>query len=741
MSDVAKNPLLSGLNEKQTEAVLTTEGYVRVIAGAGSGKTKALANRFAYLVEVIGVAPNAIMSVTFTNKAAGEMRKRIRALIGDKDTAFINTFHGFCVKVLREDIHVLNYPKHFVIMDKEDQKNVLKEIYSELSLTVNDCTYDNALKMIHNSKRDLEYVKLTTAPDINELSLLFKDAPITSKKIIYAYYWKQRRQYMLEFDDLINFVLFLYKTHQDILHKWQHKLEYIQVDEFQDVSDRQYQLVRMLSKYHKNLFIVGDPDQTIYSWRGADVKYILDFDKKFENTKTIILNINYRSSPEILSVSNSLITHNKERIEKDLNPMQKDSNIKVMHYHAKNPQEEAKWIARKIKFLIDEHNIELSKIAILYRAHFISRAIEEELILQDINYVIYSGISFYQRKEIKDILCYLRLIIIEDDLSFLRCVNIPKRGMGKKRIDFIKDYADRHNISYFEALQDNISDKIFNNTGARDFINLILYMRTLYQDRQKDLSYDGVVTIVDIVDIILKKSGYEVLLMTEGDQERLDNVTELKNAIASYEELSGETVDIEDYLTKVALFTSVDKEEIKAGVKLMTIHTAKGLEFPYVFVCGLNEGIFPSSRVRTRSDLEEERRLAYVAFTRAEKELYLTDAEGFKHDGSVRHTSRFIFNITTDLLLQDGIITEEFIEQSKNAIEQSESIFDSMIRNIEIEIFNIGDSVFHSIFEIGHIVEINYDTKDYVIKFDKLASNRRIQWGFEGLIRNNHLDS
>lgn len=740
MNDVAKNPLLSGLNEKQTEAVLTTEGYVRVIAGAGSGKTKALANRFAYLVEVIGVAPSAIMSVTFTNKAAGEMRKRIRVLIGDKDTAFINTFHGFCVRVLREDIHVLNYPKHFVIMDAEDQKNVLKEIYTESALTVNDCTYDKALKMISDSKKDLDYVKLTTTLDTNELSLLFENATLIRKKIIYAYYLKQRRSYMLDFDDLINFVLFIYGTHEDILRKWQYRLEYVQVDEFQDVSQQQYNLVCMLSECHKNLFIVGDPDQTIYSWRGANVRYILDFDKEFENTKTIILNINYRSSPEILSVSNSLITHNKERIEKELNPVQKDSNTKVMHYHAKNPQEEAKWIARKIKFLSDQYNIELSKIAILYRAHFISRAIEEELILQDINYVIYSGISFYQRKEIKDILCYLRLIVIEDNLSFLRCVNIPKRGMGKKRIDFIKDYADQHEISYFQALQDTISNKIFNNTGARDFIDLILCMRTLYQDRKKDLSYDGAVKIVDIVDIVLKKSGYEVLLRTEGDQERLDNVTELQNAIASYEELSGETVDIEDYLTKVALFTSVDKEEIKVGVKLMTIHTAKGLEFPYVFVCGLNEGIFPSARVKTRSQLEEERRLAYVAFTRAEKELYLTDAEGFKHDGSVRHTSRFIFNINTDFLLQDGIITEEFIEQSKNAIEQAEFTLDLIEQDIDMEIFKVGDSVFHSIFETGHIVEINDDTRDYVIKFDKLESNRRIQWGFEGLIRNNHLD-
>lgn len=425
------------LNAEQKNAVISTEGYVRVIAGAGSGKTRALTYRFAYIVEVLGISPDRIMSVTFTNKAAGVMKKRIRHLIGDQDTAFINTFHGFCVRVLREDIHNLNYPKQFIIMDVEDQKSLLAEIYNELKLTIRDFTYKNVLDEISVFKKGNGYVEYTTNPDINILSDLAKnnEHPMILK-IIYRYLLLQKKNYALDFDDLIQYVLYLYNKNSEVLSKWQNRLEYIQVDEFQDVNAIQFRLVTLLSEVHKNLFVVGDPDQTIYSWRGAKIEYLIDFDKRFSNVKTVIMNINYRSSPEIIDVSNSLIKHNSIRIEKNLIPIHSNS-IKVLHYHAKNSQEEAEWIAKKIKFL----DVNLSQIVILYRAHYISRAIEEAFLKFELNYIVHSGISFYQRQEIKDVLSYLRLIVLGDDLSFIRVINTPRRGIGIKRLDIIKKHA------------------------------------------------------------------------------------------------------------------------------------------------------------------------------------------------------------------------------------------------------------------------------------------------------------
>lgn len=737
--------ILNKLNPEQKLAASSTEGYVRVIAGAGSGKTRALAHRFAYLVDELGISPSKIMSVTFTNKAAGEMKKRIRSLIGDQDTAFINTFHGFCVRVLREDINHLNYPKQFVIIDEEDQKSILNEIYSELKLTVKDFTYKYVLNKIHDFKsKTPSYVGLTTSPDVVELQNLessrnieYMDNPDEMlEKIIFRYLLIQRKSYALDFDDLIEFVLFLYSINNNVLEKWQNRLEYIQVDEFQDVSGRQFHLVKILSEIHGNLFVVGDPDQTIYSWRGAKIVYITNFDQYFENVKTIFMNTNYRSSPEILDVSNSLINHNKERIHKDLKPVN-SNGIRVLHYHAKSPQGEAQWIAKKI----NELNVDLSQIAILYRAHYVSRALEESFIKNEINYVVHSGISFYQRKEIKDVLCYLRLIVLEDDLAFLRVINVPSRGIGTKRLDLLKQYAQQHNVTLYAALKQNINHNLFMRTGAIEFINIIENFKGKYQGDevamigdtyQRDDCYQQI-KIADIVDNILKNTGYEKMLMTEGDQERLDNIAELKNSILSYETMAGEKVDIEDYLTKIALFTSTDAHETKAGVKLMTIHTAKGLEFPFVFVCGLNEGIFPSSRTRNRADLEEERRLAYVAFTRAENMLFLTDAEGFKHDGGTRYPSRFIFNIQSELIDREGVIDAGFAQQAQQEIEISEQLIDNHQQNI---VYNVGDQIKHTIFGDGVIVSVNEDTKDYVIKFDNCATNRNIKQDFYGLIKN-----
>lgn len=373
---ISNNLILESLNEEQIKAVMTTEGYVRVIAGAGTGKTKALANRYSYLVEELGVSTSNILCVTFTNKAAKEMKKRIRKMIGDKDTGLVCTFHGFGVYLLKEDIHVLNYPKNFFIMDDEDIETILKKIYEENNLNTRSFTFKNAKEYIESYKNhNIEYIDLLTILDTN----LLKEKYINEKqnfqdKVLFGYLYEQRKCYGLDFNDLINFTLYILEHFEEKREKWQKNLMYIMVDEFQDVSAKQYALVDILSDYHKNLFVVGDPDQTIYSWRGAKIDFLLNFEKKYNNVKTIILNKNYRSTPNILNASNSLINKNKKRIEKNLIAIKK-ADVPVIYNHAKTVTEEVEWIVKQIKLLL-ESGKKLDDIAVLYRAHFISRSIE-----------------------------------------------------------------------------------------------------------------------------------------------------------------------------------------------------------------------------------------------------------------------------------------------------------------------------------------------------------------------------
>jgi DNA helicase-2/ATP-dependent DNA helicase PcrA len=714
--------LLNSLNNEQKQAVTSTEGYIRVVAGAGSGKTKALAHRFAYLVEEAGIAPNKILSVTFTNKAANVMKKRIRSLIGDKDAAYIKTFHGFCSVVLREDINHLNYPRNFTILDPIDQKMILSEIYEDLGLTVRNLTYKAALSLIADYKDKLNYVGYTTSPSFDELKTLADQSDSIKLKVFYNYLILQRKNYSLDYDDLIIFTLFIFYKHQDVLVKWQNRLQYIQVDEFQDVNKRQYTLVKMLSDIHHNLFIVGDPDQTIYSWRGANISFFLEFDRVFAGSMTIMMNTNYRSSPEILNTSNSLIEHNRNRIEKSLIAY-RDKNKKTLHFHAKNTSEEADWIANKIKSITKES---FSDIAILYRAHYVSRSIEESLLKHQIPYDILSGISFYQREEIKNVLSYLMLVASDNDLAFTRVVNTPNRGIGRKRLEIIKSYAKYHNISLYQSLKANLENSMIKNSDSQDFIQLIDGLRNDFSCSDSNLK------IYNCIDAILKNSGYEKILMTEGDQERLDNIAELKDSVLQYENGYGEQVSIENYLSQLALYTNEDKvSKHEERVKLMTVHSSKGLEFPYVFVAGMNESIFPSAHIKNRADLEEERRLAYVAYTRAEKELYITEAEGFKHDtSSFRYPSRFIFNINKTFLTTEGSLKKEMIDEANHKITQSERILD----NITIS-YALGDVVRHKIFGDGCIVGIDYKLNEYIIKFDNMSVKKNISFDYIGLIK------
>lgn len=703
--------VLDGLNEEQKQAVITTEGFVRVIAGAGSGKTRALTHRFAYLVNELGISTSNILCVTFTNKAANEMKRRIRTMIGDNDTGYICTFHSFCLQLLKEDIHVLHYPKNFIVLDTEDQNSLLHTIFEDMGLNSKNFTFPVLLDMIAARKEKEPYLNDILDTDHDTLKHKFNEARNQEDGIFYRYLYEQKKCFALDFDDLINFALYILENHEDIRTKWQEHLQYIMVDEFQDVNVRQYRLTQILCTYHHNLFIVGDPDQTIYSWRGARVEYILNFDKEYPTTKTIIMDKNYRSTPNIIFASNSLIRKNKKRIDKNLVPV-RQLELPVIYNHNKTTGQEADWIAAQIRTL-QEAGRKLRDIAILYRAHFISRSFEEVFIRQGIQYTIYSGIEFYKRKEIKDVLCYLRMLVNADDISFLRIANVPKRNIGDRRITLLKEYAERKNCSLYQALQDNLEEALIAKTQARAFITLIEKYRQTYDEMK----------LSELLTAVLNESGYEALLRTNGEQERLDNLAELKQSIYEYERDSGEECSLSDYLDRISLYTNLDQKESADAVQLMTVHNAKGLEFPYVFVCGLNEGIFPSKHVDTADKMEEERRLAYVAYTRAENALFLSDAEGMNFDGSFRYPSRFIFNVEKTYLNYNVELEDRLVGEASFYIEQNEGRLEG-----DQERHEIGTRIRHSVFGTGTIVGIKEELSSYEIKFDQIETTRNISF-------------
>ena len=457
----------SRLNAAQREAVTATEGYVRVIAGAGTGKTRALAHRFAYLVNELGIMPGNVLCATFTNKAAGEMRRRIRRLTGDDDTGYINTFHGFCVSVLQEDGHALQYPKSFLVLDNADIDAMLQVIYEERGLTLRDMTFSKARDMIEimKLKERPGYYRDMLAMPLEGLRQKYLDATDARDIIFYGYLYQEKKCFGLDYNDLIVFVLYLFEQNPDILLKWQKRLEYIMVDEFQDIDGLQHELMEVLAGYHKNLFVVGDPDQTIYTWRGADVRYLLDFDKRFPGTRTVMMLENYRSAPRVVAVANSLIEKNRERVPKRLAAMRSVHGPTVWR-HAKSPDGEAAWIAQGALALHGE-GVAYRDMAVLYRAHYASRPVEEALLRAEVPHAVYSGVPFFGRREIKDALSYLRLVAYQDDLDFARVANAPKRNLGARRMAFLREKADELGCSLFEALERFVDDDLFKRTKAR----------------------------------------------------------------------------------------------------------------------------------------------------------------------------------------------------------------------------------------------------------------------------------
>lgn len=703
------------LNTEQIAAVTTTEGFVRVIAGAGSGKTRALTHRFAFLVNEMGILPENILCVTFTNKAANEMRRRIHNLIGDNDTGYINTFHGFCVAVLQEDSYAVQYPKNFLVLDNSDIDSMLRIIYEERGLTLRDMTFADARDMIEIQKlfKKPEYYLDMIGMSLEALHEKYLNAADKNDIIFYGYLYQEKKCFGLDYNDLIKFTLYIFAQNDDIRLKWQKRLAYIMIDEFQDIDALQYELMEVLCAHHKNLFIVGDPDQTIYTWRGANVKYLLEFDRHFPNTKTVMMLKNYRSTPQILAAANSLIAQNKHRIEKELIPVLPDGK-KLVFCFAGNSEEEAKWIVSKIKELHDS-GVDYRDITILYRAHYVTRPIEEALLTEKLPYHIYSGVPFFGRAEIKDALSYLRMIVSQDDLSFRRVINTPKRNMGRRRMAYLEEYAEKNGCTLYTALKQTVDDDIFRGTKARAFISLTEDFSNGYEDR----------AVSDLLAAILNESGYEKMLRTEGSQERLDNLAELKQSVLEYETSCGEEATVFHYLAHVALFTNNDVEDNSDKVKLMTVHAAKGLEFPYVMLCGMNEGVFPSRKIKDLLGMEEERRLAFVAMTRAEKGLYLSGAEGYNFDGSPRYPSRFILDIDDELLEYDNKPADSLIADAKEYIALREKY---MPENLESELLPAGAKIRHEYLGEGSVLDIDTDKGAYLVQFDSLPTPRAISF-------------
>ena len=707
--------LLSGLNDAQRRAVATTEGYVRVIAGAGSGKTRALSRRFAYLVNELGILPGNILCVTFTNKSANEMRQRIHQLTGDNDTGYINTFHGFCDAVLREDSHAVQYPRSFLVLDNSDIDAMLRIIYEERGLTLRDMTFSAARDMIEIQKlfKRPDYYQDMITMSLDTLKEKYDRADTPADIIFYGYLYQEKKCFGLDYNDLIKFSLYIFRQRPDIRLKWQQRLEYIMIDEFQDIDQLQYELMEVLCGYHKNLFIVGDPDQTIYTWRGADVKYLLDFDKKFPGSQTILMVENYRSTPEILAVANSLIDKNRNRIKKELKPILPAGTPVVCHF-AQTQEAEARWMAGEMRRL-HEAGTPFRDMTVLYRAHYVTRAVEEVLLEEKIPYTIYSGVQFFDRMEIKDALSYLRMIAYKDDLSFRRIANVPKRNLGKRRMEFLQEYAEQRGCLLYQALLDNLEDPIIKGTGAGKFISLIESFAAGYEGRP----------VSEVLSAILNESGYEKMLRTEGSQERLDNLAELKQSVYEYETTCGEEVTLEHYLARTALFTNADTAEQGDRVKLMTVHAAKGLEFPCVFLCGMNEGVFPSRKVRTRQAMEEERRLAFVAVTRAEKELYLSEADGRNFDGSPRYPSRFLLDIDEKLLTFTRPPEEGLIRRARDYIGHSQA---GLPEADGQTVFPAGQRVRHALFGPGTVLDTDMDRGAHVVQFDEMETPRKISF-------------
>ena len=668
---------LDNLNKEQKEAVLNTEGPLLILAGAGSGKTKVLTTKIAYLIEECGVSPYNILAITFTNKAAQEMKERLFNLVGIKaKNAQVSTFHSFGVRILSDYYDKLGYEKSFVIMDSDDSLSIVKKILKNKGLDPKSYSPNAIRNQISSCKNEMmsyqEYEKFAIGDYEKVVYEVFKEYEQTLKN-----------NNSIDFDDLLLLPIRLFKEHPQVLENYQERFQYVLIDEYQDTNEVQYILSKMICAKYKNICCVGDEDQSIYSFRGANYKNILNFEKDYPNAKVIKLEQNYRSTTTILDAANDVIRHNKDRKNKVL-WSDKGKGDKISYYRAFNGIDEAQYVSREIKNLIN-NGIEYQNIAILYRTNAQSHTMEEELLKDSIPYKIVGGVGFYSRKEIKDVLAYLRLIYnSRDNVSLLRVINVPKRGIGNKTISNLIEKANIESKSIYDVI----------DSGKE------LAFKEMVESLRKQSES---LTLTDLVDRILDVTGikkeYEDEKTLEADI-RLENLEELKTVTRTFEEREG-VVSLEDFLLEVSLVTDVneyDKDPNK--VSLMTVHSVKGLEFDYVFIIGLEEGLFPHvNSILNENELEEERRLCYVAITRAKEKLYFVNARSRMLFGqeTANVASRFIGEIKPEL------IDKKFEEKE---IESKINVEDKFYNNEDID-YNIGDSVYHEVFGQGKVVGIS----------------------------------
>ena len=659
--------LLENLNEKQKEAVITTEGPVMVLAGAGSGKTRVLTNRVCNLISNYGIDPQSILAVTFTNKAAQEMKTRISKLLR-KNTfdMWIHTFHSFCVRVLRSNIFNLKqHTSNFLILDTDDSIKIIKEVLKEKNLdtSIKPTTFQKEISKYKNFKDYVSY--------INHFDLVYK-----------SYEQKLNDNNSLDFDDLLLKTKELFLKFPDILDFYQEKFNYILVDEFQDTNYIQFELITMLARKHNNIFVVGDQDQSIYSFRGAVVENIDKFLQVYPMTKQILLEENYRSNKQILEIANNVIKNNVRRIDKTLYT-NNTNDFKPIYFECNTSFDETRYVTDKIKDLVSTNQYQFKDITILYRNNYLSRNFEDNFVKENINYQIYGGLSFYQRKEIKDIIYYLRLAVDHTSNFVLkRIINEPKRKIGPSLVQKLEEKAKENNVSMFDAI-DLLKENTTGNKNLVEFKNMILEIR----DQIDELSFS------EIVSYVYQVTGYENMLVTDKEEERIENIKELFSVFAeSAEAYSGTNIEkLEQFLLDLSLKTDADnKNDNKNAVKMMTFHQAKGLEFKVVFMVALEDEIFPGNLYE---DIEEERRICYVGITRAMERLYLTNSTSRFLFGQTNHMTRSRFIKEAKLINNVKPITRVVIKEEKTEV----------VSNVS---YNVGDKVEHKIFGQGLVVEV-----------------------------------
>ena len=712
--------LVQNMNENQLKAILKTQGAVMVIAGAGSGKTRVLTNRIAYLIAKKNVLESNILAITFTNKAAKEMKERIYSLVGETSKyIWINTFHSMCVRILRQHIDLLGYNKNFTILDTSEQKTIIKNIVKELNLSEDSYQPNNILKIISNSKNSMI--------SVNEMKAQARFGFMKNVAEIYEYYQKYlKKNSVLDFDDLMLKTIVLFEKHPEVLAIYQNKFEYIHVDEYQDTNVIQYKLIKMLSEVHKNICIVGDDDQSIYSWRGACSDNIINFEKDYEDVEVIFLDQNYRSNSTILDAANAVIKNNTDRKDKALWSENKGGD-KITVYAATNDKDETDDIAKKILDL-KAQGVDYKDIAILYRANYLSRSMENSCMVFGIPYKLIGSLKFLQRQEIRDLLAYMNVIVNKnDEFSLRRIINVPKRGIGASSMAKIDNYAEQYGLSLFEALKNidmiGVSKKIITN------IHLLTQLIEKYSQTEQ-------YSIEDLIVGIYKDSGYESMLKESADayaESRIENISEL---VSSAKQFSSMNDNLIDFISEMSLTSDADDENEDDSVVLSTVHAAKGIEYRVVFIMGLEENLFPSIRDAESSEdernkMEEERRLAYVAITRAKEKLFMSYANRRMQFGSIKNNkrSRFLDEVPNKLMHFESGFGATANDSGESQLESVTKFISRLSPKIKIADkpktdvrtnYVVGDIVVHKKFGEGKVLSIEKDSVK--VDFEKVGS-------------------